>query len=284
MADALAKSLAAILVFCVLAACATKPLNEETRTSLGTVGVMTVGPTVGGKVGEPFGAGNGALGGGAGGALGAALSCGPAAPICALLFVPTGALIGGISSARDAIPESTASEIQAALNQVIADRDLQADLRQRVLQHTGSTTMSIDLGAGAAEPVSSPDYIRMVGSGVGSVLEMSLTQLVLAHKQQFHWGWGDRDPKLALVMTARARMIRVADQQVLWNTAELKYESLPAVFSLWTVSDSGLLRAEIDKGSEALARQMAEALFGAPSMIARAESTGLTGRSTGRAN
>jgi hypothetical protein len=193
-------------------------------------------------------------------------------------------LIGGIDSARDAIPESTAAEIHAALNQLIADRDLQADLRQRVLQHTGSTTMGIDLGAGAAEPVSSPDYTHMVGSGVGGVLEMSLTQLVLAHKQPFHWGWGDSDPNLALVMTARARMIRVADQQVLWNTAEVRYESPPAAFSLWTLADSGLLRAEIDKGSEALARQMEEALFGVPPMIARAESAGLTGRSIDQAH
>ena len=59
MAHALAKSLAAISVFCGLAACAAKPLprlNEEARTSLGTVGIMTVGPTVGGEVDEPFGA------------------------------------------------------------------------------------------------------------------------------------------------------------------------------------------------------------------------------------
>jgi hypothetical protein len=152
------------------------------------------------------------------------------------------------------------------LNRAIADRDLQADLRRRVLQHSGREAMGLDLGAGATEPVATPDYTSMTGRGVGAILELSLTQLTFT-------GEGGSDPTLALVMSARARLIRIADKRELWNVAEVNYESPPAAFSLWSMADSGLLRGEIDKGSEALARQMGEALFGAPPLMARAEST-----------
>jgi hypothetical protein len=72
-------------------------------------------------------------------------------------------------------------------------------------------------------------------------------------------------------MSARARLIRIADKRELWNVAKVDYESAPAAFSLWTATDSSLLRAEIAKGSEALALQMGEALYGVPLMMARAE-------------
>jgi hypothetical protein len=160
-----------------------------------------------------------------------------------------------------------------SLNRAIADRDLQADLRHGVLRYAGRGTAYIDLGADAREPVSSPDYASLAGRGVGTVLEMSLTRLTLANTK-LRVGEGESNPSLTLVMTARARMIRVADRRVLWNAAEVKYESSAAQYSLWTARDSDLLRAEIANGSEMLARQIGEALFGASGM-ARAEPTTL---------
>ena len=267
----------------VLAACAsTKPLprlNQDARSSLGTVGVITVGPAVGGKVGGRFGdsAEAGALEGATGGSLAglgaAVVFCGPFAWACAVPAVPIGLLYGVVSGREDvnAIPGSSAAEVQAAFNRAMADSDLQADLRHGVLRYTGSAGAYIDLGADAREPVSSPDYASVAGRGVGTVLEMSLTRLALANTK-FRVGGGESNPSLTLVMTARARMIRVADRRVLWNAAEAKYESSAAQYSLWTARDSDLLRAEIANGSEMLARQIGEALFGAPRM-ARAEPT-----------
>ncbi len=285
----LAKSLVTVVALFVVAACAgTKSLpllTDDARSSLGTVGVITVGPAVGGEVDGPVGVGGqaavGALGGaavgtaggfGAGFALG--LLCGPGAFICSPVAALGGAVIGlvgggtygGIRRGRNAIPESTAAEIQTALNQAIADRDRQADLRQRVLQHTGSTAKGLDLGAGATEPIASPDYASMADRGVGAVLELSLTQLTFT-------GEGGSDPTLALVISARARLLRIADKRELWNVAEVSYESPPAAFSLWTMTDSGLLRGEIDKGSETLAGRIGEAIFGVPPVMARAELT-----------
>jgi hypothetical protein len=282
----LVKTLAVISAVCVLAACTSvKPLPQlgaDARNSLGTVGVITVGPALGGQVDGPIGVGGqtvvGVVGGGAIGTAGGfgagfalGLLCGPGAFICSPVAALGGAVIGlvgggtygGIKRGRNAIPDSTAMEIQTTLNQAIADRDLQADLRQRVLQHTG-TAIGRDLGAGATEPAASPDYSSISGDGIGAVLELSVTQLSLT-------GEGGSDPTLALVMSARGRLIRIADKKELWTVAAVQYESAAAAFSLWAVPDSGLLRAEIDKGSEALARQMGESLFGMPPLMARVE-------------
>ena len=60
----------------------------------------------------------------------------------------------------------------------------------------------------------SPDYASMADRGVGTILELSLTQLTFT-------GEGGSDPSLALVMSARARLIRIADKRELWNVAEV---------------------------------------------------------------
>ena len=283
----LSRTFAAFAVAFLLSSCAGTPkppprLADDVRSSLGAVGVITVGPPVGGKVDGPVGVGGqatvGALGGaalgtasgfGAGLALG--LLCGPGAIICSPVAALGGAVVGlvgggtygGIRRGRNAIPESTAAEIQITLNQTIADRDLQADLRERILQHTG-VAMGLDLGTGATEPVAAPDYAAMADRGVGTVLEVSLTQLTFT-------GEGGSDPTLALVMSARARLIRVADKRELWNAAEVVYESPAAAFSLWVMPNSRLLEAEMDRGLEALARQTGEALFDTPRLSPAAQ-------------
>ena len=284
----LAKRAPLIWACCLLVACASSPalprLNEDARNSLGTVGVITVGPSLGGDVEGPVGVGReavvgvfkgAAIGTGSGVVVGvgvAALACGPGALFCGAVLLLGGAAIGlvgggiagGVSGGRNAIPAETAEQIETALNQAIGGRDLQADLRQGILRHAGNNTMAVDLGAGVTEPVASPDYTSMAERGIGAVLEISVTQLTFT-------GEGGNDPALALVISARGRLIQVSDRQVLWNVAEVRYQTGEAALSLWTASDSSLLEMEIDKGSDDLARQMGEALFGVTSMMADAK-------------
>jgi hypothetical protein len=268
-----------VAVVGLLSACAgtAKPLPRlaaDLRSSLGSVGVITSGPPVGGKVQGPVGIpGQVALGvvtggavgtvGGAGvGFLASSVFCGPVVLICGAILVLGGAAAGlvsggaygGISQAQDAIPGSTAEQIQTALTRAISEDDLQADLRMRVLQHFAGGVIGADLGADAVVPVGTPDYSAFASGGTATVLEMSLTQLIFT-------GEGGRNPSLRLVVTARARLIRIADNRVLWDAKEVRYESAAAEFSLWTARDSGLLEGEIDNGLEALARQMGDALF-----------------------
>lgn len=262
----------------LVSACAGTPkpvprLADEMRTSLGTVGVVTTGPAVGGNLDAPVGVGGqAALGVLKGGTIGLAsgagtgvllgLVCGPAAVICSPIggiFGATAGLVGGgiyggMSRGRNAIPERIAMEIQAALVEAVADHELQADLRRRVLQHAGGSAVGTDLGAGAALPIASPDYTSLAGSGLGAVLEISLQQVVFA-------GGGGENPTLTLIISARSRLIRVVDKRVVWSVEEIRYESSSAAFNLWTARESSLLKAEIDSGLNDLARQIADALF-----------------------
>src|ERR1051326_3775763 len=280
------KTLAAFAAVCVLSSCTSTPkplpqLAEDVRSSLGTVGVITSGSAVGGEVAGPVGVGGqavvgvlegGAIGSASGAGTGALLGllCGPGAFVCVPLGAITGGFVGllgggtygGIVKADSAIPESAAAEIKMTLVRAIADHDLQAELRGRVLQRIGSTGKGVDLGVGATARVMLPDSDSSIRPAVGTVLEMSLTQLAFSGK-------GGMDPNLALVITARARLIRIADQRVLWNAEQVRYESSAAAFSLWTVRDSSLLKIEIDNGLETLASRIGEALFVAPGPVAR---------------
>jgi hypothetical protein len=266
----------------IVANCASTPgplpqLTADVGNSLDTVGVIAIGPSVGGQLDGPVGGSDqvvaGILGGGAirgvsGAGAGAliGLTCGPIAFFC----VPAGAVIGGtgglllggtvggISSGRAAIPENTADKIHMVVTRAIADHELQSDLRYRVLLNIGSSTTGVDLGAGGTVPAESPDYAAFRGQDIDAVLEMSLTQLGFA-------GEGGNDPSLVLVLTARARLIGVATNDILWSVEQVTYQSPMAAFSLWRENNSALLRAEIDNGVEAVASQIGEALFFAPS-------------------
>jgi hypothetical protein len=173
----------AVVAVLMLTACASSPktlphLPENLRGSLGTVGVITTGPAIGGNLDASVGVGRqaalGAIeGGGVGFASGAGtgalvgLACGPGAFLC----VPIGAAIGGalglaigvpfggVVKGVNAIPDSAATEIRASLTRAIADRDLQNDLRQRLLQRARGATTGVDLGIGEIVPVAAPDYV-----------------------------------------------------------------------------------------------------------------------------
>ena len=59
-------------------------------------------------------------------------------------------------------------------------------------------------------------------------------------------------------MNARARLIRIPGNQVLWSDEHLSSKSPAAEFSLWTAKDSDLMKSQIETGLETLARQITE--------------------------
>jgi hypothetical protein len=188
----------------------------------------------------------------AGGLLG--LLCGPGAIICTPVGALGGGLIGlvgggtygGISGGNRAVPEETAKQLQNALLEAIADRDLQAELRNNVLSGSGTFRM-IDLGAQAGNGVEA-------SSGAVSILEISLTQLTFS-------GEGGENPTLSLVIAARAKLTRPGGKQVLWSAEEISYSSGGAASSLWASRNSDLLKAEIARGIQSIARKIDDALF-----------------------
>jgi hypothetical protein len=276
-------SLMAITLFLVNCASTPEPeplpqVTEEVRSSLETVGVITVGPNVGGELDAPVGVGNqiaigviggGAIGGVSGDGAGAliGLTCGPLALFC----VPAGAVIGGsaglvvggtaggLMKGSEAISESTAVRIETALTHALEDRELQNDLRQRTINRIEIASTGIDFGARETRPENFFDYAFSENRNVDSVLELSLTQVGFA-------GGGGDDPTLYLVIMAHASLNGMNADDVLWDAEQVTYVSEPAAFSLWTAGNSGLIQAEIDNGLESVARQLSEALFAAPAI------------------
>ena len=85
----------------------------------------------------------------------------------------------------NALPEGTAANIQTALSNAIGNRDLQNELRWRVLQrvNVAKANNAIDLGASkTVDPSTLADYSQFTASGVDTVLEISTAQIVLPLK------------------------------------------------------------------------------------------------------
>ena len=271
--------LSALVAGLFLAACASSPkplprLSENLRSSLGTVGVVTTGPAVTADLDAPVGVVNQAAlgaveGGGVGFASGAGagaligLTCGPGAVLC----VPIGAVVGGalgltvglpvggLVKGSTAIPDSAATEIRASISRAIGDRDLQDDLRQRVLQNARLSTTGVDLGARPMSSMTSPDNVSLTNAEITTVLEISLINVAFTSSD------GGKNPPLALVLTAQARLVGMDGDRVLWNADQVKYASSSAAFSLWAENNSTLLRTEIDNGLDSLAQQISAAIF-----------------------
>ena len=247
------------------------PAVESDRASLGTVGVYSVGAppaaslhapvgvpgqvakgaAKGGTIGVLSGAGSGAL---------ASLVCGPFAPACAVVFVPTGAAtcliagaaVGGATHGVHAVPAATAETIQAALVAGTADRDIPAEMRRDVVD--GAAAAVVDLGGDAADPLAQPDYRRFAVQGIDTVLEIAVDGVTLDGK-------GGSDPELGLRIDAHARLVRVDDAHVLRTYERLVFESYKARASEWTSVDSNLLASELDRGLAAIARRIDDGTF-----------------------
>ena len=243
------------------------PLAADVRASLGTVGVYSVGPSVEGSLAAPVGVGKqgvkgaakgggiGLLSGAGGGAI-LGLFTGPFAPIFVPVFAAAGAVggvvlgsgIGAVSHGLTAIPTASANDIQTALTAALAGRDLQADVRRRVVD--GGPGDRIDLGGSdAAVPSPAPDYRQFAEQGAQAVLEIGIVDVGLRGK-------GGTDPQLTLVIDGRARLISLPDNRVLWSNERITFESSRTTFSEWTADDSRLLRSEIDHGLETLTERI----------------------------
>jgi hypothetical protein len=261
---------------CAIPPEAPSPPSESVRASLGKVGVVSVGSALGGTVSGPIGVGNeaakgifegGAIGGASGAGVGAVvgLVCGPFLLVCVPVFASVGAVggvvvgggAGGIIKGTNAIPEGAATNIQAALYNAIAKRDLQNELRRHVLEraNAGRANNAIDLGIGkTVDPSTPPDYALFTSSGVNTVLEITIAQIAFTSE-------GGTTPTFLLSIDARARVIQIPGNLVLWSDEHMAFKSPAAEFSLWIAKDSDLLKSEIESGLETLARQITETVL-----------------------
>jgi hypothetical protein len=251
-----------VLAAAVLHGCAGSPprlLSGPDRERLGTVGVSAAryapdtrikGPgQTGGKAGIAIG--------GIGAAAATIASClNPLAiltcPSTLLAMTALGATAGGVIG-HQINARVSGAEIEAAAPGEVDDPQIQVALRDWVIRHARAKTarsfVPIDDPAPAA-PADKPDYRRLSGNGIDSVLEVALLEMSTEGRP----GQG-----LALAMTSRIRVIRAASGDVIGEEI-FRYRSESHAYEKWTDKDAHVFRAALEGGYQRIAERVAREL------------------------
>ena len=272
--------------------CASRPIrvsppSDQPRPQLGTVGVVSArstpeskywtstdagrgaveglskGAKIGAKVGfwpgaiagglvgtlAALAAGGGGSGGGVG-VLGVALVVGGAtAGASALVAAPVGAAVGAVRGALKAPPRAAVKKAEAELATILADLNIQEAMRDQIIQlvqeQTQHFVLLTDQGLTAHDTETS--YRSLSGEGIDTVLELGVSAIELSGP----WGL---NPRGALLMTVRARLIQVADGAELYAR---DFEYAGGVSPFVDLADNpGPLREELQLASQNLAKEI----------------------------
>ena len=241
---------------CGCAAVAPRLLSESDKARLGTIAVTAArhapdtrikGPgQKGGKAGIAIG--------GLGAAAATVASClNPFAiltcPAMLLTMTALGATAGGVIG-HQINARISGSEIEAAAPDDVDDPRTQLALRDWVIRHArGHTSLEyvpIDDPAPASR-ADKPDYRPLSGSGIDSVVEVALLELSTEGRP----GQG-----LALAMTSRVRVIRVASGAVLGEEI-IRYRSDAHPYEKWIDKDGNTFRTALERGYQSIAERIA---------------------------
>jgi hypothetical protein len=266
------------LTLCLLqAGCATSsPVrtapSSEVRKGFGTIAVATgeVTPKVKfrppehmkGTAGAAARTSAGAVGVMWGGCLGVAVATAPTIVLPAIIlagcvvgtpFVAVGgALMGGGNSAaakanraaraaREPEVKALRGVVNPALSALATEKPLHARLLDRMAARTQGTVVSVTKSGRW-------HYTELLRNGIDTVLEADVVRI-------------DVSTENAFVLTARVRLIRLADRQELYaNTPTFTIASRSV--SEWTADGGGALRAALVSGYQALADEIVEDLVG----------------------
>lgn len=267
----------------IQAGCATSlPLgptsSKDNRKSLDTIGVVTgrFTPKVRFQAPEPVkGVGDDASVRTSGRALGAMWkACGQAIVVSAAYiigpfvvaygcvvttpFVAMGAAVyGGYTSgalkanrlarkARKSEVKALRDVIDPALAAVATERPLHARLLAQVPARTHAAVVDVR-ETGPTSPRKRPRYEDLASAGVDTVLEAMVVRI-------------DVSPENAFVLTARVRLIRLADREEL-HAGTHTFDIAPRSVAGWTADGGNALRASLVSGYRALAGEIVDELF-----------------------
>jgi hypothetical protein len=270
----------AMLVAAALAGCArtpqsVSPVSEEQRAGLRTIGIVaadraprfdfspaTKGRVEGAAKGAAAGAGSAAqaLSGGSchGEICGAVL-------ILELGVVGVAAIVGGAVGALSAEDESTMAEVRGAVGKAFQELEVQREfgsaVQQYAVRHVRYRVVSVSTSSSPAfQPT--PQYGVLSDLGIDAVLEVGVESI------------GTRgegiNPPLALEMTARARLVRVADHAVLADS-RYRYVGEPRKYRDWAADEARPFRTEMQRAYTDLAKQIVDTMLSAPSRRSDAE-------------
>lgn len=155
---------------------------------------------------------------------------------------PVGAVVGVVRAMPGAEAASSEARTRKILKRMKTQEVLRGEVLRVVIEETGRNILPVDeVGPASVDNVA--NYGSLSGSGIDTVLEIALLRIVLESDT-----WGS-DPPLAFTMSARCRLLRVADGTVL-DDHEYRAASPPRKFSQWTVDNGALLGRESGKGWE----------------------------------
>lgn len=266
-----------LILFLVQAGCATSspviPMpSNEARKSFGTIAVATgeatpkvkfhapkrvkgAGAAAGRTSGHALGvmwAGCGQVIVGTGPTIIVPILVGAGCVVATPLVAIGGALVGGGNSAaaeaNRAANAARAPEVKAlravvepALTAMASEKPLHRRLLEQVgAERTQSTVISVT-------KTGRPHYKELLRKGIDTVLEASVVRI-------------DVSTENAFVLTARVRLMRVADREALYANTHT-FTIAPRSVSEWTADGGEALRAALLGGYQALADEIMEDIF-----------------------
>lgn len=252
------------------------PSLEEVRGQVGVVGVASPSsasnadlktPTSGKGVAAAKGAGAGMLAGAYPGAaiLGGMRGCGGGREIGAVICGSValfglgiaaaggtiGALTGALYGAANA--EAPSREVGETLKSTAAELNLQEALRESVLQ-AGPRQTSRAFVPVTAVLAGDPKLGHARNTAADTILEVALKTIRLTRE-----GPG-ANPPVALVATARARLIRTADGRELYRHA-VRHRSATRPYEEWAADDEQHLKEALTAASGEMAQEIIDVFF-----------------------
>jgi hypothetical protein len=245
------------------------PPSEKIRAELGTIGVVSARfipssefqmPAKGAASGFRRGAAK-VFGKKGGGASGAGFGGAAVHPLLAIAFViaavTVGAVVGGIEGAATAESVTSVEEAEAALKKAMDVLKIQEGMRDHLLQVAQEQTdyhfVHID-EQGATSPEEEISYSSLAREkNIDTILEISVLFFNLT-------GEKDVNPPLALVMNVRTRLIRSADDTMLYDST-LEFMSGTRTFTEWAANDAQQFIEELDRAYQSLAEKIVDELF-----------------------
>jgi hypothetical protein len=192
-----------------------------------------------------------------------------AVPVAGPVLLLSGVIATAIMSALDAVrtsegivPANTAAEIESAINQAVADLNMQDALAGRlatIIKSDPRIRLATADVARSGTSDSHDDHGQLRPAGIDTVIEVAIDEIgfdgCIMHDREC------RPPHiLNLFMRAQMRLVRVADGTELF-ARPLEYRSGNRELARWIADDGRLLGAELEQAYRELAERIYDEVF-----------------------
>lgn len=199
-------------------------------------------------------------GGGRGDGVGTPMCDGP---VCAMVVLSALAVLPTFAAAVDGVhelligiePITGAKDTETAIRNVLGKLKIQETLRDRVLQVAKSQTqrlLALIGDQGPALPKEPVSYRPPPDQNIDTVLELSVMNIGMVGEEQVN-------PSVALVMTARVRLILVKENAVLYDQV-FEHRSDERTYLEWATSNALPFHQEFERAYQSLAENIVTVL------------------------